>query len=190
MKRVLFILLFFFPSVFCFAGHIAGGEIYYKYLGVGSTANTSKYQITVRLFRECVPPPNPNPQIFTAAMPPSVIVTIFNNTSPSSKYGNDITVSQTGFQTLQLKSINPCIVNAPSICYQVGSFEFVSDLPNTSTGYIVAFQTCCRTYAVDNIQTFDLGDGTLGEGATYSCQIPGSNGWIRGCVTCIITKGP
>lgn len=176
MRKLFVSISFLFLSTAIFAGHIAGGEIFYRYVSAGSAPNTSRYHITVRLFRECVPPPNPDPRILTADMPNDVIITIFNNTSPSSKYGSEIDVTRSSFQILQLRAINPCIINAQSICYQVGYFELDKDLPNTADGYIVAFQTCCRTYLVENIQALPLGDASVGngEGATYSCEIPGT----------------
>jgi gliding motility-associated-like protein len=177
MKKTGLILLMIFSSVYSFAGHIAGGEIYYKYVKPGVAPNSSVYQITVRLFRECVPPVNPDPNVQTAPMPTQVIVAIYNNTSPSSKYGSEVTVAQTSFQILTLSNHNPCILNPPTICYQVGTFQFTQELPNTAAGYMVAFQTCCRTYNVANVQSFDLGTGNggTGEGATYACEIPGTN---------------
>ena len=73
MKKGLFIFCILFFSAQAFAGHIAGGEVYYKYLGPGSSANTLRYEITLRLFRECIIlVPN------TAAMPGSVVLSIFN----------------------------------------------------------------------------------------------------------------
>jgi gliding motility-associated-like protein len=176
-KKIILCLFLAFLSANVFAGHIAGGEIFYRYIGPSNNGNSSRYLITIRLFRECVPPPNPDPAVLTSTMPADVTVTIYNNTSPSTRFLNTLTVQRTGFQILSLSAKNPCIVNQPSICYQVGSFEFTQDLPNTAAGYIVAFQTCCRTYDIANVQSFPLGVGGSGngEGATYSCEIPGTN---------------
>ena len=35
------------------AAHIRGGELYYKYLGPGSSANTSSYLVTLKLYIDC-----------------------------------------------------------------------------------------------------------------------------------------
>jgi gliding motility-associated-like protein len=178
MKRVVFILFFFFPSVFCFAGHIAGGEIYYKYLGAGTGANTSRYQITLRLFRECNPPSNGN--VGVATLPATLQIAIYNNTSPSTLFGNHVTVSIKGggIQTIAMGTINPCFVgvNAPP-CYQIGLYEFTQDLPNTAAGYTVMYQTCCRTTGILNMQGTYSAPGALSptDGSTYTCDIPGTN---------------
>jgi hypothetical protein len=46
MKKLttVFILLLF--ARYGFAGHIAGGEMYYKYIGPGTSPNSSQYQVT------------------------------------------------------------------------------------------------------------------------------------------------
>jgi gliding motility-associated-like protein len=169
MKRILFILLFVFQAVLCFAGHIAGGEVFYKYLGPGVLGNSSKYEISLRLFRECLPPVG---GVATAEMPASVGVNIYNNTVPSSQFGAQLNVARTSFETLPLTYVNPCISPPPTpgICYQVGVFTFTMDLPNTANGYIIAFQTCCRTNSIINV----FAGTNPGEGATYTGQIPGT----------------
>lgn len=172
MKKAFLASIFLFSSVLCFAGHIAGGEVYYKYVGQGINANSSVYEISLRLFRECGAGGGS-----TAAMPTSVTMAIYTNTTPSSLVGSQISVNRTSFQQLQLSTPNPCINNPPTICYQVGEFTFTKELSNTAVGYIVMFQTCCRTNGIDNIQvqTFSNGVTTLNaEGATYTAQIPGT----------------
>lgn len=170
MKRLAFVLLFCLPAAFCFAGHIAGGEVFYKYLGNGSGNNTSRYEISVRLFRECNPPPNPGGAL-TADMPTVLYLSIFNNSSPSTVYQQQIQVNRTSFdQNFSLTTPNPCITPRPDICYQVGVFTITMDLPNTADGYILAFQTCCRTNGLVNI----VSGGSQSEGSTYTAQIPGS----------------
>lgn len=176
MKKGLFIFCILFFSAKAFAGHIAGGEVYYKYLGPGSSANTSRYEITLRLFRECIIlVPN------TAAMPTSVALTIFNNTSSSTQFGPQLTVPQSTFTNISLVP-GPCVnpVPNPPICYQVATFTLKDvELPNTAAGYVITFQTCCRTDDIKNMVKVPIvqGQGNVfnGDGATYTGQIPGSN---------------
>ena len=163
-RTLLFIILTlsFAPS---FAGHIAGGEIFYVYKGPGATAGTDKYRITLRLFRECNPPIGGQP---TAALPTQVWMAIFNNGAPTSQVGNTYIVNIDGpKQTLNISSPNPCISNPPEVCYEVGNFSFETDLPASANGYKVAFQTCCRTNNITNI-------GASSVGATYTADIPGT----------------
>ena len=176
MKKIL-VFLFLLFSANVFAGHIAGGEIYYKYLGPGSATGSSRYSITLRLFRECNPPAPPG-GTGIAQLPGSVLLNVYNNTSPSSQYGSQLTAQLTGgFQQLAITTPNPCITNPPSVCYQIGSYTIPSiELPNTAAGYIVAYQTCCRTYGIDNLQGVQIPSVSyITDGATYTCQIPGTS---------------
>jgi gliding motility-associated-like protein len=175
MKKTALFVFILFCSLQSFAGHIAGGEIYYKYLGAGAAANTSRYLITLRLFRECNPPTVPGQQV--ATLPSSVEIAIYNNSSPSTQYGGLVTAPIKGgnYQTLPMTGQNPCITSPVAICYQLGSYEFTQDLPNTAAGYIVMYQTCCRTNTILNVAKQPLPSGTTGEGATYTCEIPGTN---------------
>ncbi|MCW3087587.1 MAG: type sorting protein [Sediminibacterium sp.] len=180
MKKILFCLGVLLQSVCCFAGHIAGGEVYYKYVRPGAN-NTSIYQISLRLFREC-----DAGGANVADMPTEVVMAIYTNTASSTQFGPQQTIPRTSFQTLLLGTPNPCISNPSRVCYQVGTFTFTQQLPNTAAGYIVMFQTCCRTNLIDNIQLQNFinpdGQSTNGEGATYTGQIPGSNTLTPGSV--------
>jgi gliding motility-associated-like protein len=168
MKKCLFILLILFLSVSAYAGHIAGGEVFYRYLGPSTSApNVSRYEISLRLFRECGAG-----GANVADMPTGVTLIIFSNASPSVQVASH-TVSRTSFQQINMAP-NPCFTPSPTVCYQVGLFSFQTELPNTSNGYTAAFQTCCRSVSIINIQKFPLSTGQAGEGATYIGQIPGT----------------
>lgn len=153
------------------AGHIAGGEMYYKYLGPGAQPNTDKFQITLRLFRECNAAGTN-----VAPMPVTVIVGIFNKTSPGGfqLYASQ-TVSRTSLQQISVTpSAYPCIIPSPDVCYQVGYFTFETDLPQNQYGYTVSFQTCCRSSGIINMQALPIpGSPNVGDGATYVGNIPG-----------------
>ncbi|WP_207496239.1 PKD domain-containing protein [Aridibaculum aurantiacum] len=165
MKKLLFLLLIILTAAPSFAGHIAGGEIYYTNLGPGQTPNTDRYKITLRLFRECFPPQGGQP---TADLPVEVWMAVYNRTTPATQYGSTHIVGIDGpKQKLQMTSPNPCITNPPVVCYEVGTFTFTVDLPVTPNGYTISFQTCCRTNGISNI----AGSGV---GATYTAEIPPS----------------
>ena len=167
MKKLVSLFIFILLSTAAIAGHIAGGEMYYRYLGAGSTANTLRYQITLRLFRECNPPPGQGgTQI--ASMPTSVTIGIFNNTGPGTIFTSR-NVNRTNLDQITLSSPSPCIVNAPQVCYQVGNFTIDIDLPISANGYVASFQTCCRTNGIANISGASVG-------GTYSAVIPPTSG--------------
>jgi len=176
MKKNFVLVLLLFISVPCFALHIAGGELYYKYVGPGATANTDRYTITLRLFRECHPVV-PAGQA-AAPMPSEVELGIFtnNNELGSGTVYKTLFVPRTKDDFLSLQSPLVCIVNPPEICYEIGYFTTTMDLPQTDYGYTIAYQTCCRSFIILNVQFFDLPGppNNRGEGATYTCVIPGT----------------
>src|SRR4051794_34708457 len=168
MKKLTIFCVFLLFVKYGFAGHIAGGEMYYKYIGPGTTPNSSQYQITLRLFRECHP-------VGTAApLPGDVYIGIFKNTTPSS-FVYTVDAQQSSFQIIQLQKALSCIINPPEICYQVATYSIMQELPDDSLGYTLAYQTCCRSNSILNVQFFQIpGAQGPGEGATYTCQIPGT----------------
>lgn len=165
MKKALLISFVLFLALHGQAKHIIGGEMVYQYLGKGSSANTSKYLITLKLFRDNHAPPD------AAPMPNNVFIGIFNN-SNSSQYpaaGSyfDIPIESEGQVTVN--AFPSCIHNPPSLEYHVGLFLLTIDLPDNNSGYTATYQTCCRISPLANVNTFS-GNGT---GSTYSCSIPG-----------------
>jgi gliding motility-associated-like protein len=168
IKRLLILMLICCCAGQAFAGHIAGGEMYYQYVGAGSAANTNKYLITLRLFRECHP-------VGQAAQLPDVVrISIFRSGSNITYVSKD--VGRSNFIILQLNSPLTCIVNKPEVCYQVAYFSFTVDLPVIAEEYIAAYQTCCRSNSILNVQQYAIPGSPLpGEGSTYTCNIPGTN---------------
>jgi PKD repeat protein len=153
------------------AGHIAGGEMYYKYLGPGS-GNNDRFEITLRLFRECnVTGTN------VAAMPTTVTVGIFTRTSISGyTLFQSFDVNRSDLDEIKVTpSAYPCIVPPPDVCYQVGYFVVERELPRNEFGYTVAFQTCCRSGGIINMINQVIPGGNTGDGSTYVGNIPGLN---------------
>ncbi len=167
MKKTIFffvILLFAYPV---YAKHIIGGEMIYQYLGKGTAANTSRYRIVLKLFRDQNSPPD------AAAMPLDVYIGIFNNDNNQqypayNAYFDVMKQSEGGV------SVNPfpsCITSPPSLDYHVARYVLEIDLPNNTSGYTAAYQTCCRVSPIENIYN---SNGT-GAGSTFMCQIPAVN---------------
>ncbi|MEO5649094.1 MAG: PKD domain-containing protein [Ginsengibacter sp.] len=164
MKKVIlniFVLLMVFP---CQAKHIIGGEMLYDFIGNGAAPNTSKYLITLKLFRDQNSPAD------AASMPINVFIGIFNNDN-SSQFpfqGSYFDVPRNNEQSVTVNPFPSCITNAPSLDYHIGVYQLTVDLPNNIKGYSAAYQTCCRISQLTNVNTF----GGNGTGATYSCNIP------------------
>ncbi|MBC8033150.1 MAG: gliding motility-associated C-terminal domain-containing protein [Chitinophagaceae bacterium] len=156
-----------------YAGHISGGEIFYKNIGPGAGANTDKYLITLRLFKDRN---DTGPQV--AGMPTSVTLTIFRKKGESSyeQAFNLFPVDRVKLEEIAITpAAYPCILPTPNIRYQIGYYEETVDLPREAFGYLVAFQTCCRANNITNMLGFSLPSGTLGDGATYVANISGTN---------------
>src|SRR5690349_20834701 len=121
MKKLLVILctILSAPS---FARHIAGGEIFYQWVGPGTTSGTSVYRITLRLFRDC--------QSTGAQLDPTVNIGIFDKLSNAAVTGSPFAVTLDHIETIQKSGNVPCIVNPPVVCYQVGFYYFTVTLPH------------------------------------------------------------
>ena len=158
MKLRLFIILLVLltGSIPAVAGHIAGGELSYKYLGVGTVPGTSRYNITLKLFRQCSA---------TAALDDIVNITIYR--LGLSTFETSLSVSRTKTEVKDLKDPGPCIINAPQVCYEIGEYTKEIALPNTTQGYILAYQRGNRVTNLANVLSSSVG-------ATYVATIPGT----------------
>ena len=146
------------------AEHIKGGEISYVYLGDGADPNSSIYRVTLKLYIDC------------NARSPEQLETSINFTvfqkSNNAQYGNEITALMAGEEFIQFDpNSNPCIGNPPTgVCYRVRRFSFTITLPNTPSGYTIAYQRCCRIRNIVNLVA-----PSDASGATYTCDIPGTD---------------
>ena len=163
MKKLLaagIAILCFLPM---YARHIRGGELSYKYLGPGTTANSSSYLLTLKLYIDC-----------TANDPgqdePTAPFTIFRK-SDNSIYA-DILVNRIKQDVIMYDpASNPCITNPPTdICYKLKYFQTTVELPDDPSGYTIAYQRCCRIGGIEN-----LSGNSSNDGATYTCDIPGTS---------------
>lgn len=165
MKKILSIsivlLLFATPLL---AEHIKGGELFYAYLGDGTTAGTSRYQLTLKLYIDCKAT---NPGQLNDNIP----LTIFDKAN-NAQIGPSVIAPMTDEQFLQFDpSSNPCIGNPPTdVCYRVRWYSITVTLNNNISGYTISYQRCCR---INNI--INLVDPSNVAGATYTCDIPGNN---------------
>lgn len=156
IKSVLVLLLIAAFGFSANAKHITGGEMIYDYIGRGTAAGTSSYQITLRLFRD--------ENCFSCAtMPTSVIIGLFDSGSGAPIGTRTVNISSTN--QLPLNGLPPCITNPPTLVYTVGLYTFNIDLPDNTAGYTAAYQTCCRIDGIENVPN--------SVGATYTTQIPG-----------------
>ena len=164
MKKCLVIIITVLSFLKSYANHISGGELFYEYLGAGSSAATSKYKITLRLFSDCHPLDPSTTQVLEDEV---VVVGIYKNNGPrqvSVPLQLQLPISNIELNTTTI----PCIVNAPEVCFRVGIFTATVDLPASADDYIVSWVRCCRP---NNLANLSISSGI---GATYMTKIPGT----------------
>lgn len=172
MKKNLILLLILCCGLISRASHIIGGEMFYKY--VSKTSSTVTYQVTLKLFRICGTGEN------VAAMPSSVYFVVFNKDNNSQQSAP--LVSRNSIEERNLGQVDPCIVNPPAICFQIGTYTTTITVPINTSGYTVAFQSCCRDNSMENlVDTRDPNDqqNKPGNGATYFTEFPANAGIIN-----------
>lgn len=159
MKKIFFIIFVLFCTMPAFSRHVAGGELYYEYLGSGNAPNTSNYRITLRLFRECS---SPGPQLQNER----VNVGIYDNGVLFTELSLPIMGS---VNELRLRTdLFPCLVGDPVVCYEVAIYSNVIALPNNQSGYLLSRTGCCRIDRISNLAT------PLSVGSNYITKIPGT----------------
>ncbi|MBO9730523.1 MAG: gliding motility-associated C-terminal domain-containing protein [Chitinophaga sp.] len=168
MKKLFAILICMVCALVAQASHIIGGQVYYKF--ISRSGNSLTYSITLKLYRIC----GTGPRI--AKMPDAVYLSVFDKSNGYARVGDNLT-KRSGFEEKNLANIDPCIVNPPTICYQIGTYTTTITVPDNKDGYTIAFQSCCRDPFMLNIVAEPINDGSgdLGTGATYYTDIPGSN---------------
>jgi gliding motility-associated-like protein len=174
LNKLFYILIFLFVSNSVFAKHIAGGELYYEYKGVGTAANSSKYKITLRLFRDCH---SEGPKLENEDVNIGVYEKdkILSNVSLNLKLdGNVIKIEKN-------ISATPCIVGNVEVCYEVAYFTGEIELPNNLSGYVLMNTNCCRIDDILNLMPPASGPGI---GYTHITIIPGSRSLPLGNNSC------
>ncbi|QEC68187.1 T9SS type B sorting domain-containing protein [Panacibacter ginsenosidivorans] len=170
MKRTILIILLFFCATKIFASHIVGGEVYYKYIGPGSSAGTSVYEISLRLFRDCNVPCGDSTNV--ACLPVRAVVTIYLGTLPYSRM-RILGLPLRDSLSITLTTYPPCVAYKPPVCYEVKTYSDTVSLADNDVGYIMAYQNCCRAASKNQFGVEFTASGV--PGVTYTANIPGKN---------------
>lgn len=154
MNRIVLIAGLLFGCVLnASADHITGGELFYRFVGMSN--GLYDYDVTARIFMRCNSGRQfNNPTIFS----------IFDKNSGGRI--RDYSVNLDRVETLTEVSNDPCIINPPTVCYEVGYYNFRVSLPG-SLAYVIATQVMFRIDGINNlIANYDQ------VGATYAGDIP------------------
>jgi gliding motility-associated-like protein len=158
MKKIFLSILITGCAIASLANHITGGMMYYTYVGKTPTGENI-YHFTLNLYRDH----------FSTGAPldDNAAIAIFDNATKNTVFLQEIPRSK--IVLLELKNFNPCITNPPQVFYEVGYYEFTDTLPESVSGYTVAYQRCCRIAGINNLTT------SSNVGTTYSAIIPGTS---------------
>ena len=154
MKRGIIILLLTASSLWAWADHITGGEMYYTY--GGSQGGVHFYNVTLKLFMRC----NSGRQF-----PDPAVMSVFDKVTGARV--QDINVQISNRETINLVTQDACITNPPTVCYEVAYYYFSVSLPSSANGYVIASEV---NYRIRGISNLSAGSQV---GATYTCDIPG-----------------
>jgi len=157
MKRVFLLIILTLGLISAKANHITGGQIFYTYLGQDATGKY-QYNVTLLLYRDHFSS--------GAQLDPAAGIAIFDKGTNSMVWNSTVTRTDTSW--LNLVSPGPCIKNPPTVWYEVGRYSFTVSLPPSASGYIIAYQRCCRIAGINNLFS------SSGVGATYTAEIPGT----------------
>ncbi len=147
----LFMLLFSSSVIRTNATHIIGGELIYDCIG----PNT--YRLTLKVYRDC----NPG----TAAYDNPAYISIWDG-SGSPLFIDTVAIPFPGAIVLPIVSTDPCFIAPSGVCVEEAIYQTVVTLPVSPTGYIFAYQRCCRNNSIINI--LDPGN----TGTTYYETVP------------------
>src|SRR5919202_1981106 len=120
------------------ADHITGGEMYYTFSGLSN--GEYHYMVTLKMFMRC----NSGRQFNNPA-----IVSVFDKASHNRV--KDVNASLSRTETLSLTNPNKCITNPPTVCYEVGYYEFDLSVPASDNGYVIAAQVNYRIAGISNL---------------------------------------
>ena len=116
----------------------------------------NQYRITVKIYRDC----NSTGAPFDQNLP----ITVFDGNGVQI---DNFTIPFPGSTTLPVAFNNNLCVTVPSnICIEEGIYQTTVTLPNSTTGYTLAYQRCCRGPNVTNLLS------PAGQGLTLITEIP------------------
>ncbi|SFP99915.1 PKD domain-containing protein [Parafilimonas terrae] len=158
MRAGCIFLLLVFIGQHALAHHVKGGYIRYEYAGAGASSGTSKYKVTVTVFYGC------------GVEGPRTSVTLRALNGATGSQVLSTTINTTTSATSTKKSFSSCMVNPPTICYEIYTYVTTITLTDITAGYVLAVTDEYRT---DNIINIANSSST---GIAITATIPGNSG--------------
>lgn len=138
--------------------HIIGGDVVYRCLGVNSSTNQVKFEITFTMYRDSKSggADFDNPANFG----------VYRGSGNRWTYVRTITnITVRNKKEIDINNDNPCILVPANVGVQSGTYVFEITLPIIDESYMLSFQRCCRNNTVLNL--VDPG----GTGAAFTTEI-------------------
>lgn len=128
--------------------------MYYTY--VGNSGGMYQYSVTMKLFMRCN-----SGRMFNNP----TTISVFDKGSYARITQLQVPLSNP--ENINIGNYDPCITNPPTVCYDVGYYNFSLSLPASANGYVITGQVNFRINGISNLQQ-------VGQvGATYTGEIPG-----------------
>ncbi|MBC8048183.1 MAG: PKD domain-containing protein [Fimbriimonadaceae bacterium] len=132
LKALLLLILFSCASMNMFATHIIGGEI------ITTCTGGSTYEIKLILYRDCS----------GTGFDFSACIGVFDEDYDDYTYFN---LYDLDIVDVDVSSPDPCIIIPPGLCIEQGTYTGTYTLPNTTEGWNLVYQRCCRNGDILNI---------------------------------------
>ncbi len=149
MKKLIAFVVVICSLQASWATHIIGGELFYDCLG-GNT-----YRITLKVYRDCF--------LGQAPYDDPAKITVWTG---NGGYVQVIEVPFPGSTNVPFVSSNPCFQAPANVCVEQAIYTTTVTLSGSPSGYIFAYQRCCRNNTIVNL--VDPGN----TGATYTEAVP------------------
>jgi gliding motility-associated-like protein len=162
MRKLAYFVFFLSLTHAASGNHIAGGEMYYTY--VGMSGGKHEYAVTLKFYRHCNG---------LRDFDNSTIISVFDKATGLRVM--DIPVDLERRERKSLDVPNPCITDPPRVCLEIAYYRFSIALPETLDGYLMASQV---NYRINGMNNLVPGYGQVG--ATYTAEIPGVKGAPNG----------
>lgn len=134
---------------------MVGGEIMYRCLG------NNVFEFTVFLYQDCTPANSSEPINYDNPL----FYNIFSNSTNDRISNGSVTLISEG--EIESNISSECLDNPPNICLYHQKYVFTETLPPDPAGYTIAYQRCCRTHSILNVQA------PGNRSAVYVAKIPG-----------------
>lgn len=160
-KLFLFVVIMLSAQV-AEATHLVGGYLTYRFLG--SNGTQTQYRVTLYVYRDCIKDGTDDEVPFDD----EITLCIYNS---NRSYFSNRTVSITSKRKVDPVGNTNC-PEVKTACLDQGIYETTITVPNTTTGYHIKWERCCRN-TQNNLR--DDNTGTPYQGQTYYGFIPASS---------------